>query len=205
MAKFTTSDDFFAAFDTAPAPAPQSQPAPTTTTTNGSNYDFANDDFFTQMDNSTSTSNNNQQQQQQQQQPRQQKQQQQSKQSSQQFPQQKQCGSSLMLSTSSELNKSNDSSSKRFISPVEDLDPTNYKSDTSDIEAILSGASTAADGQRTMENGRGVVEGKLLSRVSTRSLLVKDWKFYYFQLDLRNGSLSIYRSQQDMNQGVNFR
>lgn len=42
------------------------------------------------------------------------------------------------------------------------------------------------------------------SRVSVRSLIVKDWKNLYFSFNLNSGDLGIYRSQNDMNQGKNF-
>jgi hypothetical protein len=48
------------------------------------------------------------------------------------------------------------------------------------------------------------ISGSLLCRCSTRSLLTKAWKPLFFCLHVREGSLAVYRTADDMRKGVTF-
>jgi len=80
-------------------------------------------------------------------------------------------------------------------------------------QAALNTANSRLDGMFNSNSGgpkRGVdpatssMQGELLCRVSTKSMLLKSWKPLFFHLDCREGNLAVFRSQEDLRKGPPF-
>tara|TARA_B110000971_G_scaffold211491_1_gene239829 strand:- start:250 stop:864 length:615 start_codon:yes stop_codon:yes gene_type:complete len=92
-----------------------------------------------------------------------------------------------------------------FTNANKDFDSSNFRQDNTDIEAILAGTNSRLDHVNNNPQMSSVISGKLMTRASTRSLLVKDWKILYFTFHVHEGQLTIYRNPDDMKRGKNFR
>eukprot|EP00519_Triparma_laevis_P013864 CAMPEP_0182490738 /NCGR_PEP_ID=MMETSP1321-20130603/486_1 /TAXON_ID=91990 /ORGANISM="Bolidomonas sp., Strain RCC1657" /LENGTH=352 /DNA_ID=CAMNT_0024692965 /DNA_START=160 /DNA_END=1214 /DNA_ORIENTATION=- len=71
-------------------------------------------------------------------------------------------------------------------------------------EARLRGIYDSNNASTGVDPTKGTLTGQLLCRSSARSMLLKSWKPLHFALDMREGTLAVYRTSEDLRRGLAF-
>ncbi|GMH55268.1 hypothetical protein TL16_g01865 [Triparma laevis f. inornata] len=71
-------------------------------------------------------------------------------------------------------------------------------------EARLRGIYDSNNASTGVDPTKGTLTGQLLCRSSARSMLMKAWKPLHFALDMREGTLAVYRTSEDLRRGLAF-